>query len=327
MIPERPLAVMVDEQILWAKRHIEVTDGTDTAISNHVPCVTVVGFTSGVVQCEVEFDPSKPPLTVECDLSLPGMWRVTDARQVRVRLEFSASDIHDGGFEDFARRFPLTMVMPQGGIVRGDTLWKPKSESTLLPVECLQPKVWKTCDIACEDGKAQKGLKNVQDALADLLSSALPPDTVIVKDHGSGEIADFIAIQIKSRIIAFYHCKATKKPKTGSAKPGVRVEDLYDVLGQACRNRSWVRSPNLFTEIVARIEGSNRSTAIVSGNLADLKKQTKSFQSNSWTYEIVAVQPGLHCANASTGSNVNKLLIATDEWLRGCEAKFSIWGS
>ncbi len=326
-IPDRPLAVLIEEQVLWAKRLIEVTDGTDTAISRHVPCVSITGFTSGVVQCEVEFDPSRRPITVEFDLSHPGMWRVTDTRQVRIRLEFSDDDIHDGGFEDFARRFPLTFVMPQGGIIRGSTLWTPESEAAPLPVGCLVPQVWTGCDIVCEDGTPAKGKKNVQDALASLLTSTLPSDTIVVKDHGSGELADLIAIQPKARIIGFYHCKATKKPKQGAAKPGVRVEDLYDVLGQACRNRSWVRSPNLLSEIVDRIEGTSRSTDVVSGKLADLKAASKTFISNSWSYEIVAVQPGLHCAKASTGKNVNKLLVATVEWLLGCEAKFVVWGS
>jgi hypothetical protein len=84
------------------------------------------------------------------------------------------------------------------------------------------------CDIACEDGTAQTGMKNVQNALADMLKSALTADSIVVKDNGSGEIADFIVIQPKSRIVAFYHCKATKKPKNGHATPGVRVDDLYE---------------------------------------------------------------------------------------------------
>ncbi len=326
-IPERPLAILVDERVLWAKRQIEVTDGANIAVSRHVPCVSVVGFTSGVVQCEVEFDPSLPAITVECDLSHPGAWRLTDTRGIRIRLEFSDNDILDGGFEEFARRFPLTLVMPQGGIIRGSTLWTPEAEAAPLPVGCLLAKGWTTCDIACEDGTPEKGKQNVQDALAALLTSTLPPDTIVVKDHGSGELADFIAVQPKARIISFYHCKATKKPKKASAKPGVRVEDLYDVLGQACRNRSWVRSPNLLTEIVERIEGGGRSTAVVSGKMPDLKATSKAFVSNSWSYEIIAVQPGLHVAKAATGKNVNQLLVATAEWLIGCEAKFSIWGS
>jgi len=233
----------------------------------------------------------------------------------------------NGGFEEFARRFPLTLVMPKGGIIRGSTLWTPESEAVPLPLGCLISQGWATCDIACEDGTPEKGKQNVQDALAALLASTLPANTIVVKDHGSGELADFIAVQPKARIIAFYHCKATKKPKTGTAKPSVRVEDLYDVLGQACRNRSWVRSPNLLSEIVDRIEGTSRSTAVVSGTLADLKAASKKFISNSWSYEIVAVQPGLHCLKATTGKNVNQLLVATAEWLTGCDAKFSIWGS
>ncbi len=326
-IPERPLAVLFDEQVLWAKRRIEIVDGTNTTVSSHVPSVSVVDFKSGTVQCEIECDPSTPAFTVECDLTHPGFWRVTDTRQIRIRLEMSENDICDGGFEEFVRRFPLTLVMPQAGVIRGSTLWTPESQAVPLPIDCLVPTKWTTCDIACEDGTPEKGKKNVQDTLAGLLTSTLPADTIVVKDHGSGELADFIAVSPKKLTVSFYHCKATKRPKTGAAKPGVRVEDLYDVLGQACRNRSWVRSPNLLSEIVDRIEGTSRSTAIVSGKLADLKAASASFASNAWTYEIVAVQPGLDCGKATKGKNVNHLLVATVEWLLGCEARFSIWGS
>jgi hypothetical protein len=61
--------------------------------------------------------------------------------------------------------------------------------------------------------------------------------------------------------------------------------------------------------------------------MTDLKSASKAFISNSWSYEIVAVQPGLHCSKATLGKNVNQLLVATAEWLIGCEAKFAIWGS
>jgi superfamily II DNA or RNA helicase len=326
-IPDRPLAVIVDEQILWGKRHIEVTDGQDIVSSLHVPSVAIVGFGSGVLQCALEFDPAKPPIAVECDLSQTPIWKLNDSRQVRIRIELSDEDVYDGDFEGFVKRFPLTMVMPQGGIIRDRTLWKPETEAELLPVGCLQAKSWSGCDIACEDGIAQAGMKNVQDFLADMLTATLPTDAITIKDHGSGEIADFIAVQPTNRIIAFYHCKATKKAKSGPAQPGVRVDDLYDVLGQACRNRTWVRSPDLLTEIVSRLESGQRKTKIVSGGLADLKKAAKTFVSNAWKYEVVAVQPGLHCTKASSGQNVNKLFTATNEWLLGSEASFFIWGS
>lgn len=326
-IPEKPLAVVVDEKILWAKRRIEVTDGTDTVFSSHVPSVAIVGFASNILQCEVEFDPAKVPIAVECDLSRTPIWKLTDSRQVRVRLELSDDDVFDGDFETFVKHFPLTLVMPQGGVVRDRTLWKSETEAELLPVGCLQQKTWTDCDIACEDGAAQSGMKNVQDFLADMLSANLPTDSIVIKDHGSGEIADFIVVQSKNQIVTFYHCKATKTSKSGLVKPGVRVDDLYDVLGQACRNRYWVRSPNLLSELESRLASGERKTAIVSGSLPELKKAAKSFVSNAWKYEIVAVQPGLHCVKATTSKNVNKLLIATNEWLLGCEAAFCIWGS
>ena len=53
----------------------------------------------------------------------------------------------------------------------------------------------------------------------------------MVFDDGSGEVADIIAmrnIDDKELIIDLFHCKCCSK-KGGIAKPGVRLNDVYQV--------------------------------------------------------------------------------------------------
>jgi superfamily II DNA or RNA helicase len=328
VLVERPIAVLVDEQVLFAKKRIEVTVGDDVLISSNVPDVVITNFTSGVLHCTMEFLQNEPPIAIQCDLSKNPTWQLVDSRQVRFRTELSDADIVDGDFQEFQKHFPLTLVMPNGGIIRGNTLWTPEAEAGLLPIDCLVPKMWNGCDITCEDGTAMTGTRNVQDYLEDMLVSSLPADTIVIKDHGTGEIADLIIVQPKDRVIGFYHCKAAAKAKGGKTRnPGAQVDDLYEVLGQACRNRLWVRSPQIMLELVSRIETGNRATAIVSGQLSSLKQVAQSFISNAWNYEVIAVQPGILCDKAKTAKNLNKLITATSEWLVSSGAKFFVWGS
>ena len=53
---------------------------------------------------------------------------------------------------------------------------------------------------------------------------------IIIYDHGSGELADFITIKNDSEInIELYHVKASKN----SVPTGNRVDEVYEVSGQA----------------------------------------------------------------------------------------------
>ena len=148
---------------------------------------------------------------------------------------------------------------------------------------------------------------------------------LLIKDHSSYELADFIEIDSKKKRIRFFHCK-----KSGQAKPGANVKDCYDVLGQACRNRLWIRSPGLMTEVKKRVDSTTRSTQIVKGAKGTLTRLSNSFSSNAWSYEVVAVQPGIDCAKVTkktSNNNVNSLLAATFDWLAAADAQFVVWGS
>jgi hypothetical protein len=81
---------------------------------------------------------------------------------------------------------------------------------------------------------------------------------MILDDDGKGEAADIVAIRLVgaadalSRIeVEFYHCKYSQR-----ATPGQRIEDPYEVCGQAQKSIAWMSSPDkrtdLFTHLLRR---------------------------------------------------------------------------
>src|SRR5581483_8219391 len=81
---------------------------------------------------------------------------------------------------------------------------------------------------------------------------------IIMDDDGKGEIADIVAIRVDgdpaapaSLEVELYHCKYSR-----DTAPGRRIEDLYEVCGQAQKSVAWASSPekrvDIFTHLLRR---------------------------------------------------------------------------
>lgn len=72
------------------------------------------------------------------------------------------------------------------------------------------------------------GLRSIHDEVRNRLGAS--DADVALYDHGSGEIADFVALKrISGELqVAFYHCTGS-----GGPAPGARVDDAYEVCSQA----------------------------------------------------------------------------------------------
>jgi hypothetical protein len=131
---------------------------------------------------------------------------------------------------------------------------------------------------------------------------------MIVDDDGKGEAADIVAIRIQGDLAAptgidveFYHCKYS-----GGADPGQRIEDLYEVCGQAQKSISWVGSSekrtDLFTHLLrreARREEAGLASRYEVGNTEMLQTMREISQLCLVNLVIHIVQPGLSKAAAT----------------------------
>jgi len=145
---------------------------------------------------------------------------------------------------------------------------------------------------------------------------------MIVDDDGKGEAADIVAIRIEgntpatSRIDAeFYHCKYSQQSTAGQ-----RIEDLYEVCGQAQKSISWMSSAekrtDLFTHLLRREARRQAATGRSRYELGDQELLLTIREMSRLcpvSLAIYIVQPGLSKARATSAQL--ELLSVTENYL------------
>ncbi len=324
-LTERPLAVMLDDSLLRAVVRVTVVEPVgQPAISDIYPSIEITSFdpANGQLGCEFQFSSLVAPVAIQYSADGVPQWTKTDGREVHTRVEFNDKDIFEGDLLAFLGEFQPKLVCSDGGVLIGNTKWTPNVALGPLPTACSEPKTWKNCDVQHEASHRPNNKLNVQEWVLKELRAITSKGAIIVKDHGSGELADFVVVEsdAKPKAISFVHCKAS-----GGKKPSARVDDFYEVLQQACRSAQWTASPSLMSELLKHT-AQPRNSPILKGARIDLENMTAHFRSNEWTFRVIAVQPGCDFQKAVKKPRVYPLLVATYQWLLDVGAEFSLWG-
>lgn len=154
--------------------------------------------------------------------------------------------------------------------------------------------------------KAANGNRNsIHETLqAKLIADGFP---ILIYDHGTGEIADFIAIsEFTDRIsVTLYHVKGS-----GGTNPGDRVNDVYEVCMQTVKSQSWTPNKNSFSKKVIERAGDKPNKFLVGNKhlFSQLMNKQKLF-----TFSFVIVQPGI--SSTSISDRISYVLAATDDSL------------
>jgi hypothetical protein len=74
---------------------------------------------------------------------------------------------------------------------------------------------------------------------------------VLFADDAANEIADYVAVRGEANrtLVQLIHCKASSSKRV----PGDRVDDLYEVLGQAVKCRRWLDRRRLLKQVKHRL--------------------------------------------------------------------------
>src|SRR5262249_52906920 len=139
-----------------------------------------------------------------------------------------------------------------------------------------------------EFGEGRNGQVSVHAALETRLRNG--DSAVVYYDHGSGEIADFVAVEHRGErlLVQFYHCKGS----TG-AGPGHRLGDIYEIAGQAVKSVTWARKQRIAVSVRRRFTHQIGSHRFVRGDLDLLERILDETTAALIDYEFIAVQPGL----------------------------------
>jgi len=215
--------------------------------------------------------------------------------------------------EDFLYRNPPTIWFVDGSSLEGNTYVELSSE--YAPYDKNKITAWDWTGINIK--KESQGLQKIQSSIQFKVIESLKQNEnyeVIFDDDGKGEIADIVAIATinESIIVELYHCKFSR-----GGKPGVRVEDLFTVCGQAQKGIHWKEhSLELFNRLLMRESERSKETGISRFEKGNNDKLFEIKEKNRYLpidLKVFIVQPGLSKNQAS--NDQLRILGVTENYL------------
>ena len=136
---------------------------------------------------------------------------------------------------------------------------------------------------------------------------------IIFNDDSSGEIADVIAIVEKDNhiLFEFYHCKYSSE-----LVPGARVNDLYEVCGQAEKSIKWCQSASKIIDhmIIRELRWNKINySRFDKGDIRKLKEFKNKLRDFKCSFKVYIVQPGVSFKSLS--SDMVQIISGTSSYL------------
>jgi len=200
---------------------------------------------------------------------------------------------------DFFDEHPPTLFLADTSVIDGGLRYYPNEEYTYLyDKNNTEDWDWSGVDISVESQREQRIKNSIQ---YHTVQKILNNYDVVFDDDGSGEVADIVAmknLEDKELIIDFFHCKyCSKSAKDGVAKPGARVDDVYQVAGQAEKSVKWFGDKEkLILRLMDRERkrlSQGKASRIDKGSYEDLIHFAKVARYSSFKLGIAIIQPAI----------------------------------
>ena len=243
-----------------------------------------------------------------------------DIQVIRLRSEYQLSD--------WLNTIGLTLLLDDDRLIEDDFILRPNWSREPFDRAGLTPLNWSGINLKVESQRKERIPHSIQRRAIAELKADLDPWDLIIDDDGSGEIADIVAIRTDDEglLIRLVHCKYSHDDK-----PGARLEDLYEVCGQAQKSTVWRRSDlrPFFKTLSERARRKRQRDGISPFEVGDprtLRRIQEEAVVQKRRMEIVIVQPGLSLARATTGQL--DLLASTQAYVRATiNAPLTVWCS
>lgn len=220
--------------------------------------------------------------------------------------------------EFFDSRPPL-IWFSDGSYIEGNLLVKLRSNAPLFDKDKIDAWDWSGIDLR----KEALGVTNESDSIQHRVVERMCKQgdhQIIYDDDGAGESADVVGVSLKQEDgksiveVDFYHCKYT------SGEPGARVDDLYEVCGQAQKSVTWIhrqmRHGDLFLHLLRRdpkVRGGGQVSRYRRGTRDELVQIKDAARASELRLRMFIVQPGLSKSKASDAQLT--LLSVTEAYL------------
>lgn len=160
---------------------------------------------------------------------------------------------------------------------------------------------WKGVDLRKETQGPEKDRSSIQHRMISrIVAGDFGPWDIVFDGDGKGEVADIVALRREGDdvVVSLWHCKYS-----GGEDAGARIDDLYEVCGQAQKSVHWREDPrrmlkHLLHQEDARLKVSS-SSRVERGNRSDIQRLSLAVRQVSFKYEVYIVQPGLSKAKAA----------------------------
>lgn len=219
----------------------------------------------------------------------------------------------------FLSEEPPSVFFADGSSTIGAALFQGSDDYPDLSPSMLTVQLFTDVDIKAEAKDPRPGKMTIKAYVIEQFSHNAEVEYVIDDDR-AGEIADLVVVHKPGsngiRQIELVHLKYSSEDK-----PGARVADLYEVLGQAGRCVAWFQIDAVARRLLERLESGSYVAAGDPDQLRHLLAEWSSVpEPASWS--VTVVQPGLSGAKANTKRNVKIMISDVLDWVSQHDAEF-----
>lgn len=227
--------------------------------------------------------------------------------------------------EDWMVRDPVIFMYGDGSFSYNNFLVEAPCIGEISPNSLLDIN-WENINIKKESEGPERNSSSIQFNFIERMKD--DDYDVIFNDDGPGEAADIIALKKESDesvTLTLVHCKYSK-----GKSPGGRINDLYDVCGQAQKSIKWKHRPlRELRDHIKRRELSwlkKGKSRFRTGSNANFRILERYARKKGLKLKIIIVQPGL--SKSKLNEDIKRLLGTTEQYLsKTSEANLTIYCS
>lgn len=170
-------------------------------------------------------------------------------------------------------------------------LIQPDRDRAAFSIDRLEAIDWTGVDIRRESQGPERDPSSIQHRVAEVLGSEEEWE-IVIDDDGKGEVADLVFLRRSGRTlyVQLAHCKFSS-----SSQPGARLNDLYEVCGQAQKSYKARNEIELVVRKLIRREQKRRSSGtsgVLVGDLTELHRLSTEVRFLDHNVTVVIAQPG-----------------------------------
>ncbi|MBL7840561.1 MAG: DEAD/DEAH box helicase family protein [Cyclobacteriaceae bacterium] len=321
--PSRPHAAQWNGECFTEMPILKVLNGSDVIFEGRLIDLEIVIDKARTTPTSLVFSIPINTRSIVMKYSCSDFFEYIDNLGLEIKVTEIGDDVY---LTEYLNEVPPTIYLDDFGALINHEYFSPPNETEFqFDAQRIRSGVWATSntDVTKEfyQNAAEKIANGNRNSIHDTLQSSLLAvgNNVLIYDHGTGEVADFISVnETESKVeVNLFHVKGS-----GGQTPGDRVDDLYEVCMQSIKSTVWVTNRQTFMrKITTRVTG--QPTKFLTGNFQEFERIMR--VSKPFNFVFTVVQPGV--SSATLTQKLSYLLAAADDHTSNSGYTFNVIGS